>query len=201
MKRIVWVFSATLVALVLLFSYRTSLGNAVVALSSKPAHVVRIDPQTSAQAGAPSTSGPGPQPSTGGTTSADGTTSAGTTTGSTTKAGGASSTGGTTSPGGTTSASNTGTTVVDGAVQYTPYGPVQVRITLSNGTITAVTVLQQPSAQSRSQEISAFALPQLRQETLAAGNARIDAVSGATYTTEGYIASLQSALDAAHAAA
>jgi uncharacterized protein with FMN-binding domain len=62
-------------------------------------------------------------------------------------------------------------------------------------------VLQQPTDARRSQEINAFALPQLRAETLAAQSARIDAVSGATYTTEGYQASLQSALDAAHRAA
>jgi uncharacterized protein with FMN-binding domain len=91
--------------------------------------------------------------------------------------------------------------VVDGATEQTPYGPVQVELTVDGGRITQVTVLQHPDAGQLSEEINAFALPQLRAETLAAQSSRIDAVSGATYTTEGYQASLQSALDAAHLSA
>jgi uncharacterized protein with FMN-binding domain len=55
-----------------------------------------------------------------------------------------------------------------------------------------------PSGNGRDREINAYALPVLRQETLAAQSATIDAVSGATVTSEGYRESLQSALDAAH---
>ncbi len=54
---------------------------------------------------------------------------------------------------------------------------------------------------SRSVSISAQAAPILRQEALAAGSAKIDTVSGASYTSDAYIQSLQSALDAARAAA
>ncbi|KAB2370736.1 FMN-binding protein [Actinomadura montaniterrae] len=86
-----------------------------------------------------------------------------------------------------------------GDVIDTRWGPVQVEITMSKGRLTAVKVLQVPSENPRDQEINQFAVPQLTQEALAAGSARIDSVSGATYTSEGYIQSLQSALDAAHA--
>ena len=67
--------------------------------------------------------------------------------------------------------------------------------------ITDVTAVQYPSDQRRSQQINAMALPELRSQALAAQSARIDGVSGATLTTEGYVASLQSALDVLHFAA
>jgi len=86
---------------------------------------------------------------------------------------------------------------VTGGVARTPYGPVQVRAVVRAGRVTSVTVLQAPQGNSRDIEINGFALPELRRATLAAGNAQIDNVSGATYTSEGYKASLQSALDAA----
>jgi uncharacterized protein with FMN-binding domain len=86
---------------------------------------------------------------------------------------------------------------VDGDTVQTDYGPVQVRITLTGGKLTAVTVLQVPQESPRDQEIAGFAVPQLTQEALAAQSAHIDAVSGATYTSEGYVQSLQSALDKA----
>jgi uncharacterized protein with FMN-binding domain len=75
------------------------------------------------------------------------------------------------------------------------YGDVQVRVTTSGGQITGVTALRLPSGDGRSQEISSFAGPQLAQQALAAQNAHIDGVSGATYTSESYRSSLQSALD------
>jgi uncharacterized protein with FMN-binding domain len=75
------------------------------------------------------------------------------------------------------------------------YGDVQVRVTTSGGQITQVTALQLPSSDGRSQEISNFAGPELAQQALAAQGANIDGVSGATYTSESYRSSLQSALD------
>lgn len=85
---------------------------------------------------------------------------------------------------------------VTGAIADTPYGPVQVRITVRDGRITAVTAAAD-AADPRSQQINAYALPQLYQETLAADSANIDMISGATYTSEGYVTSLQSALNKA----
>lgn len=87
-------------------------------------------------------------------------------------------------------------TVTGGTVQ-TKYGPVQVRITLTGGKITDAAAVQSPSSAPRSQEISATAIPKLNRETLAAQSANIDSVSGATYTSQGYKQSLQSALDQA----
>ncbi|MFF8943183.1 FMN-binding protein [Streptomyces sp. NPDC014864] len=87
-------------------------------------------------------------------------------------------------------------TVTGGTVQ-TKYGPVQVRITLTGGKITDAAAVQSPSSAPRSQEISSTAIPQLNRETLAAQSANIDSVSGATYTSQGYKQSLQSALDQA----
>lgn len=81
----------------------------------------------------------------------------------------------------------------------TQYGPVQVAATLKQGKLTAVKILQVPSGSGRDQEITAFAVPQLNQEALSAQSAHIDAVSGASYTSGGYIDSLQSALDKAGA--
>ena len=84
---------------------------------------------------------------------------------------------------------------VTGDVADTPYGPVQVQVTETDGKIVRVRAVQLPNDQEHSVEISDFAVPQLIQETLAAQSVSIDMVSGATYTSEGYVASLQSALD------
>lgn len=75
------------------------------------------------------------------------------------------------------------------------YGDVQVQVTTTGGKVTQVTALRLPSGDGRSQEISSFAGPELAQQALAAQSANIDGVSGATYTSESYRSSLQSALD------
>ncbi|MEV7688030.1 FMN-binding protein [Streptomyces bungoensis] len=85
---------------------------------------------------------------------------------------------------------------VTGKTVQTQYGPVQVRITVSNGKITKADAVQAPAGGLSSQK-TALAVPKLNQEAVAAGNAHIDAVSGATYTSTGYKQSLQSALDRA----
>ncbi|GAA2617287.1 FMN-binding protein [Streptomyces axinellae] len=85
-----------------------------------------------------------------------------------------------------------------GSVIDTQYGPVQVEATLKGGRLTAVKAVRTPSENSRDKAIAKDAVPRLTQEALHAQNAQIDAVSGATYTSDGYIRSLQSALDQAH---
>src|ERR1700761_8458199 len=90
------------------------------------------------------------------------------------------------------------TRTVTGTVANTTYGPMQVQVTLAGTKITKVTVLQRTDAGAESDQIDANAIPQLTSETLAAQSAHIDAVSGATYTSSGYIHSLQSALDQAN---
>ena len=84
-----------------------------------------------------------------------------------------------------------------GAVVQEPFGQVQVQITMSGGKLTDVTVLQM-STHGRSGFISQSAAPILHDEALAAQSASIDLVSGATYTSDAYAQSLQSALDQAH---
>ncbi|MBM7512131.1 uncharacterized protein with FMN-binding domain [Nocardioides cavernae] len=79
----------------------------------------------------------------------------------------------------------------------TPYGPVQVRVAVDGSTITDVTVLRYPDQDGHSVQINQYALPQLINETLDAQGSGISMVSGATYTSQGYLQSLQSALDQA----
>ncbi len=91
------------------------------------------------------------------------------------------------------------TVTVNGVPADTRYGPVQVQITVTNGRIVRADAIDYPQGSSRDQEINSQAIPQLDQETLQAQSATIDTVSGATYTSDGYRQSLQSALDALHA--
>jgi uncharacterized protein with FMN-binding domain len=79
-----------------------------------------------------------------------------------------------------------------GTDESTNYGDVQVQITVANGKITAANDVQQPE-----DSIGANAVSQLNSEVLTAQSANVQAVSGATYTSNGYIQSLQSAVDQA----
>ncbi|MFD9129926.1 FMN-binding protein [Kitasatospora sp. NPDC059571] len=90
-----------------------------------------------------------------------------------------------------------GTRSVTGSAVDTRYGPVQVKVTLSGTKITNIDVVQYPTEDRRDREINGYALPVLNQEAIAAQSAQIDVVSGATFTSEGYVRSLQSALDKA----
>jgi uncharacterized protein with FMN-binding domain len=170
-RRIVLFVATTIVALVLLLSYRTSRGpgasNTAAPLASGDYGVGIVNQPADA---APT---PGDSPS----------ASAG--------------------PSPTASSSGTGSgssgkTVVNGTVAQTFWGPVQVQVTINSGKITDVNAIQYPRNNGRDLEINAYALPQLRSEVLAAQSARIDAISGATITSGGYIESLQAALDIAH---
>jgi uncharacterized protein with FMN-binding domain len=79
----------------------------------------------------------------------------------------------------------------------TQYGVVQVAVTTSAGQITKVSLVQLTAFDPHSAQINAQAAPILVQETMSAQSAHIDSVSGATYTSAGYLQSLQSALDRA----
>jgi uncharacterized protein with FMN-binding domain len=85
-----------------------------------------------------------------------------------------------------------------GDVVSTQWGPVQVEITVENGRITRSEAVQYPTENRRDQEINAYAVPQLNSEAVSAQSASIDAISGATVTSEGYVQSLQSAIDQAN---
>ena len=86
---------------------------------------------------------------------------------------------------------------VTGSSADTRWGPVQVQLTVEDGTITDVTVVDYPTENGKDQQINARAIPILVQETLDAQSADIDMVSGATVTSAGYLESLQAALDQA----
>jgi uncharacterized protein with FMN-binding domain len=88
-----------------------------------------------------------------------------------------------------------GETSVDGKVASTAYGPVQIQLIERSGKIVKVAVLVQPTNTLHDVQIGEFAFPKLISETLTTQDAKIDAVSGASYTSAGYIQSLQSALD------
>ncbi len=78
------------------------------------------------------------------------------------------------------------------------YGDVQVEVVVSNGRITDVRPIQLPRDRARSAYISQVAAPLLRTEALQAQSARIDIISGATYTSDSYAQSMESALQQAH---
>ncbi|MGV9852337.1 FMN-binding protein [Streptomyces sp. NPDC003442] len=87
-------------------------------------------------------------------------------------------------------------TVTGDAVQ-TQYGPVQVSLTVNGGKITGAQAVKTPDSGPRSEQIAKDSIPKLNQQAVSA--AKVDTVSGATYTSEGYAKSLQSALDKAGA--
>ncbi|MEV6845475.1 FMN-binding protein [Actinoplanes sp. NPDC051411] len=180
MRRItLWLFS-TVAAVVLLFSYRTSTGG-----GAAPA-VAAVAPATTPAAGNPgptATATPSPSASASGDGSASGSGSGNGSTSSSASA----------SADGSSKAAKTYT----GSTAGTRWGDVQVTITVTDGKITDVQVPVYPNGNGRDQEINAFALPTLTQETLQAQSADIQTVSGATVTSDGYLQSLQSALDAA----
>jgi uncharacterized protein with FMN-binding domain len=204
MRRITLFFVSTVAIIVLLFSYKTSwpapsarpaLGSAAHVVSG-PAVVASNSVTTSA-----------PPPDLTKSQTSQGVTTAATTRAEThrpaTKSPGhrKTRTEPKTSAASRTAASptpNTAPVVVDGSAVDTDYGPVQVEVTIANNKIINVTVPQAPSGSGRDAEINSYALPQLVAEVLSAQSATIDGVSGATYTSQGFQASLQSALDAAN---
>lgn len=92
------------------------------------------------------------------------------------------------------------TYVVNGQSVDTQYGPVQVQISIRSHRIVKATAIDYPQGSGTDQRINSYAIPQLDDETLQAQSAQIDTVSGATYTSDGYRSSLQSALDSASSA-
>lgn len=159
MRRITLALASTVAALVLLFSYRTSLGNSPAGSFPAAAAAPGVVPDATTPAAKHRAASKAPHAS---------------------------------------DAPKPQALTATGTVAQTRWGPVQVRVRIVGAKITEVTVLQHPSGNSQDAEINGFALPRLRAEVLRAQSAQIDAVGGATVTSDGYITSLQSALDAAH---
>lgn len=88
-------------------------------------------------------------------------------------------------------------TDVTGPTVSTRWGPVQVQLDIQNHKIVAVTLLKKPNSNAFTQFINDRATPVLINETVDAQSAKIDMVTGATFTSTGYLKSLQSALDTA----
>ena len=105
---------------------------------------------------------------------------------------------GSASSGSASGGSSSGSGTVTGDTVVTQWGPVQVQITVAGGRITDVTAVQYPNGNGRDQMINSYALPVLAQEAVSAQSAQIDLVSGATVTSNGYVQSLQSAIDKAN---
>lgn len=169
--------SALVLAVVLLFNFHGPEQAPIVALANDPGGVA----------------------SNGGTGTGTGVgTGSGTGTGT-----GSSSTGG--AAGSSAGGSGTGASTTGGSGSGTfqgqdismPYGDVQVQITVKNGKITDIQPLIMPVG-GHSGRIADYAAPILRSEALQAQSSNINIVSGATYTSEAYAMSLQSAIDAAH---
>ena len=85
----------------------------------------------------------------------------------------------------------------DGSVVNTRFGTVQVQAVISGGKITDVIAVKLTDADRRSVAISQQVAPMVRSEVLTAQSAKVANISGGTYTTQAYLQSLQSALDAA----
>lgn len=174
MRRIVVAVMGTLSGLVLLFSYHTSTNATSTIALGAPTPVGTPKATTKTTTSAPTTT----VPSTPSSSSPPSSTPAPST------------------PAPSTPAAVSGT--FTGNSVSTRWGPVQVAVTVSGGKITQAEAVQYPQGNGRDLEINSYALPVLAQEVTQAQSAQIDAVSGATVTSDGYIQSLQSALDQAH---
>ena len=116
-----------------------------------------------------------------------------------------------TTPGSTSpSSTNTTTTTVVGVsnssingsalgrLENYGYGQLSVKVTITNGKIIALKVASLTTLDSYSQQLEQQVVPILKSEVLQAQGTRINALSGATYTSEAYAYSIQSALDKLH---
>ena len=170
MRRVLLALAATAIGLVLLLSYK--------------AH--SPSPQSSALSG--------PEP---GGTVAPGVGTGALTEPSTAAAGaGASATAGpSSSPASSGGKAKSG--VYSGDPETSQFSTIQVKITVSGGRISDITLIQDLDDDEHSAEVDAYATPILRSEALSAQSANVDVVSGATFTSESYTQSLQSAIDRA----
>jgi hypothetical protein len=181
MRRVVLAIASTVAGLVVLLTFKSHTGTSALSAAA-PAGTARPGGTTGTSSGAGTTNGAGgsaPSGAAGGTSG-----------------GGSAPSGSSASPATAPGQGDTaGARIITGNVANTIYGPVQIQAAVKAGKIIKVTILQQPSTTAHDLQIGAFAFPQLEAETLSAQSAKIDMVSGATYTSGGYIQSLQSAID------
>ncbi len=178
MKRILFSIAATVAGVVALLSFKTHSPVTVSGASLPSAGLPGSSSTTGPTTGTATATGAPPDPSNAGAGSSAATPSVPASASST-------------PPGAASSATYTG------AAENTRYGVVQVKITVAGKRITNVAFAQLTAFDDRSAQINSDAAPILLQETLDAQSAQIDVVSGASYTSQGYMQSLQSALDQA----
>ena len=180
MRRALPVLFATIGALVLLSTFHTSTGTTVSTAASSSATSTKTTADTSTTTTtqpAPTAPPPGADQQFGG----DDEFAPPTTTG----------------PSTTTASLKSGQRTVDGPVVTNRWGEVQVRIVVDGNKLVDVQTVKLPTDRARSAYISEQAGPMLRTEALQAGNANINIIGGATYTSDSYAQSLQGALDQA----
>ncbi|GLX03778.1 FMN-binding protein [Microbispora sp. NBRC 16548] len=204
MRRAILAVLATAVGLVLLLSFKP---HEVTSLAERPAAVTQRDAGAAGGSGEGSGDGfsgrdrdhddefdGGDGDRVGGSSS--GAAGSSGSSGSSGAAGSSNPTGSWTGQGATAGVTSGGQTLTGDSAD-TRWGPVQVAIVISGGKMAGIKVLDAPANNHRDIRINNEALPILNEEALTAQSAQIDTVSGATYTSEGYIRSLQSALDKA----
>lgn len=86
-----------------------------------------------------------------------------------------------------------------GTMSSNQFDQIQVAVVITGGKITDVTTPTLYGDSGRSTQINSYAAPRLNQQVISAQSSSIDGISGASYTTESYVTSLQSALDQAKA--
>lgn len=195
MRRIVIALGATLSGLVLLFSWPTSLNQAVNQAAGTGTPTTDAGDGTAGTASA--TDSVDTESSEGTESSEDTESSEGTDDDSSDAATDGSASAGTSSGEAPAASSGSTSTTYTGAAADTRYGPVQVEITVTDGVVTAATAIDFPSRDRHDQQINSYAIPILQSETVDAQSASIDMVSGATVTSRAYVQSLQDALDQA----
>lgn len=182
MRKIALWATSTVALIVLLFSYHTSTHSAAATSSTALAD------------DKPGVVGGGASPAavaTGGAAPGGGR-------GSGAAAGGEGRGNGSGSGSGSGTGAQTGPVTVNGPVAQTAFGPVQVEVRVGGGRITDVKAIKLPTGDPHDVELSKFAVPKLRAQALSRQSAKVDVVTGATETSEGYRQSLQAALDSAH---
>src|SRR5487761_504256 len=190
MRRAVVVLGTTAAGLAALFSYKTHVAGIAVASTSPITPTMTAAPMTAPAANPSASASPSKSAAKKSTQKPSSSATAPTATRSTTPSKKAAAPA-TTAPSSSAPAGKSGT--FTGPSESTQYGNVQVQITVSNGKITNAN----GSLPQGGDSIAQNALPQLNQEVLTAQSANIQAVSGATYTSQGYIGSLQQAVNEA----
>jgi uncharacterized protein with FMN-binding domain len=177
MKRSVLVAAGTAVGVTAVVTYHTTRPSSGLSLAPSSA--------SASSSNAPVKHGSSKQAASRGSTTTASRTTGGGSSGST---GTQSSTTGGSAAGGVTRAA------VGQAVSY-PYGDVQVKVIESGGRIKNISIVHFTVPDQQSGAIDQYAVPQLRQQVLSAQSAHINGVSGASYTSQAYAQSVQSAID------